>query len=46
MEEQDLLHLTLPRSILGSSICCHRSLQNGGMCIFVCEDLYFSKINI
>jgi len=44
MEKQDLLHLTLPAYILGSSFF-HQILEKGGMCIFVCEDLYFSKIN-
>jgi len=45
MEEQDLLHLTLPGCILGSNFCC-QNLQNGGVCIFVYKDLYFSKIII
>jgi hypothetical protein len=45
MEEQDLLHLTLPCYILGSNFC-HQNLQKGGVCIFVHEDLYFSKIKI
>jgi hypothetical protein len=44
MEEQDLLHLTLPGYIIGSSSAVN--LQNGGVCIFVCKDLYFAKINI
>jgi exonuclease III len=43
MEEQDLLHLTLPGYILGSSFC-HRNLQRGGVCIFVRKGLYFNKI--
>jgi hypothetical protein len=45
MEEQDLLHLTLPGYILGSSLC-HKNLQRGGVCIFVRKDLYFNKIDI
>ena len=45
MEEQDLLHLILPGYILGSSLC-HQNLQQGGVCIFVRRDPYFSKINI
>ena len=45
MEEQDLLHFTLPGYILGSSFC-HQNLQQGGVCIFVRRDPYFSKINI
>ena len=45
MEEQDLLHLTLPGYILGSSFC-RQNLQKGGVCIFVCRDPYYSKINI
>ena len=45
MEEEDLLHLTLPGAILGS-IFSRQSLQKGSVCIFVRKDLYFSKINI
>jgi hypothetical protein len=45
MEQQDLLHLTLPGYILGSNFCS-QNLQTGGVCIFVCKDLYFSKIVI
>ena len=45
MEEQDLLHLTLPSYILGSSFCC-QNLQKDGAGIFVHKDLHFSKINI
>jgi len=45
MEEQDLLQLTLPGYILGSSFF-HQNLQRGGVCIFVRRDPYFSKINI
>jgi exonuclease III len=45
MEEQDLLHLTLPGYILGSSFC-HRNLQRGGVCMFVRKDLYFNKTDI
>jgi hypothetical protein len=41
----DLLHLTLPGCILGSSFC-QQNLQKGGVCIVVCKDVYFSKINI
>jgi hypothetical protein len=44
-EEQDLLHLTLPGYTFGSSICC-QNLQKEGVCIFVLQDLHFSKINI
>jgi hypothetical protein len=42
MEEQDLLHLTLQGYILGSSFC-HKDLQKGGVCIFVCKDLNAKK---
>jgi exonuclease III len=45
MEEQDLLHLTLPGYILGLHFCC-RILQRGGVCIFVRNDLYFNEIDI
>jgi hypothetical protein len=45
MEEQDMLHLTLPGYILGSSFC-RRNLQRGVVCIFVRKDLYFSKMDI
>ena len=44
MEEQDLLHLTLPGYILGSSFCL-QNLQKDGVCIFVHKDMCFSKIN-
>ena len=43
VEEQDLLLFTLAGYILGSN-CCFQNLQNGGVCIFVHKDLYFSKI--
>jgi hypothetical protein len=45
MEEQDLLHLTLPGYILGSSFC-RRNLQRGDVCIFVRKYPYFNKIDI
>jgi hypothetical protein len=45
MEEQDLLQLTLPGYILGSSFS-RQNLQKGDVCIFVRKDLYFSKIDI
>jgi hypothetical protein len=45
MEEQELVHLTSPGYMLGSRLC-HQNLQQGGVCIFVCKDLYFSKNNI
>jgi exonuclease III len=45
MEEQDLRHLTLPGYKRGSS-CCHKYLQKGGVCIFVCEDLNVNNIDI
>jgi hypothetical protein len=45
MEEQDLLQLTLPGYILGSSFS-QQNLQKGGVCIFVQKCLYFSQIDI
>jgi hypothetical protein len=45
MEEQDLLHLTLPGYVSGSSFCS-KDLQKGGVCIFVCKDLNANKIDI
>ena len=45
MEEQGVLHLTLPGYILRSS-CYRQNLRKGGVCIFFRIDLYFSKINI
>jgi hypothetical protein len=45
VEEQDLLHLTLPGYLLGSGFCC-KDLQKGGLCIFVCRDLNVNKIDI
>jgi hypothetical protein len=45
MEKQDLLHLTLPGYILGSSFC-RKDPQTGGVCIFVGKDLSVNKIDI
>jgi hypothetical protein len=45
MEEQDLLHVTLPGYLLGSSFC-RTNLQREGVCIFVRKDLCFNKIDI
>jgi len=45
MEEQYLLHLTLPGYMLELNFCC-QNLQKGGVWIVVCKYLYFSKIII
>jgi hypothetical protein len=45
MEEQDLLHLTLPGHVLGSCFR-RRNLQRRGVCIFVREDQIYNKIDI
>ena len=45
MDEQDLLHLTLPGYILRSSFC-RKERKKGGVCIFVREDLNANKIDI
>ena len=44
MDEQDLLHLALPGYVLGSCFC-RQNLEKGGVCIFICKNLRFSKIN-
>jgi hypothetical protein len=43
MEEEDLLHLTLPDAILWS-IFCHKSLQKGSVCIFVRKTCISTKL--
>ena len=45
MEEQHLLHLTMPGYILGSSFCC-KNLQKRDVCIFVRKDPTVNKIGI
>lgn len=46
MIEQDLLlHITLPDEMLGCSFCCQNT-QVGGVCIFIGRDLYFNRIHI
>jgi exonuclease III len=48
MEEQEVLHHTLPGYILGTSFC-HKHVQGGGgggVGIFVCKDLNVNKIYI
>jgi hypothetical protein len=45
MEEQKLLHLTLPGYILGSSFSL-KHLQRGDVYIFVHKDLNVKKIDI
>jgi hypothetical protein len=41
MEEQDLLHLTLPGDILGSSFRCHKTYRRE-VCAFLFEKIYIS----
>jgi hypothetical protein len=41
MEEQDLIHLTLPTYVLGSSFC-HNNLQRE-VCVFLFTRTYMSK---
>jgi exonuclease III len=45
MEGQDVVHLTLPGYILGSSFYC-KDLQKGGVCIFVRKDLNVNKTDV
>jgi len=44
MEEEDLLHLTLPATILGSVFFRQKSTERKSVCFFVRKDLYFNKI--
>lgn len=45
MKQQEILQLSLHGYVLGSHFCRH-VFQKGGACIFIREDLLFSKIDI